>query len=382
MKISGIWRFYSIILLLFAVSSVTALEDESGLDREIGQMILVGFRGTEAPPDSAIRRAIREVKIGGVILFDVDVPAGRAFPRNIADPVQTKKLIADLQKDARIPLFIAVDVEGGKVNRLKPQYGFADIPGAQEVGAQNDLAAAREAADAIARELCELGFNMDFAPVVDVNVNPDNPVIGRLGRSFSNDPAKVARYASVYISALRKRRIVSVLKHFPGHGSSVKDSHVDLVDVTDTYSQDELIPYEILLRDSQVACIMTAHIMNRHIDKDYPATLSPTFIKNLLRGKLRYNGLIISDDLHMQAVASRFSLGEAAVMAVNAGCDIVLASNNGREYDDALAFKIRDAILQAVKDGTIPRERIREAAGRVSVVKKKFLDPNHRECGL
>jgi len=384
---------YVSFAVLFVMAGVVLADEDKYLTRDIGQMILVGFRGTEAPQDCAIRRAIREVKIGGVILFDIDVPSGRTFPRNIVDPAQTKKLIADLQKDSQIPLFIAVDAEGGKVNRLKSKYGFAEIPGAQEVGRKNDVAYTRQVADTLAGELTELGFNMDFAPDVDVNINPDNPVIGSLGRSFSKDPAIVAKHACVYIESFRKKNIIGALKHFPGHGSSMKDSHLGLVDVTDTYRDEELVPYELLIRENKIDCIMTAHIMNRRIDKDRPATLSSDFLNDILRKKLQYKGMVISDDLNMQAIASRYTLAESVVLAINAGCDIVLASNNagapraelprgndhgiveegGKEYDEQLAYKIRDAILQAVKDGRISKERIREAAGRISAVKGKYL---------
>jgi beta-N-acetylhexosaminidase len=363
----------AMFIIFFAADSFASADDEEGLKREIGQMIIIGFRGTEAGPDSDIRRVIREVKIGGVILFDIDVPSGRTFPRNITDPAQTKKLIADLKKDLNIPLFISVDAEGGKVNRLKPKYGFPDIPGAQEVGDKNDITYTRSAADSLASGLSDLGFNMDFAPVVDVNVEPDNPVIGGLGRAFSRDPEVVAEHAAVYVESAREKNIISVLKHFPGHGSSTKDSHLGLVDVTGSYKEEELIPYEILIGDGQADCVMAAHIMDRRVDKDHPASLSPYFIKRVLRERLGFEGVVISDDIQMEAIASHYALPEAVVLAVNAGCDLILAGNNGREYDEDLPYKIRDAIFEGVKNGKIPRERIREAAGRIDALKKRYL---------
>lgn len=367
------WAILAMLIVLFAPSGFASADEEEELKREIGQMIIVGFRGTEAGADSVIRRVIREVKVGGVILFDIDVPSGRTFPRNIVGPAQTKELISELKKDSQGPLFVSVDAEGGKVNRLKSKYGFPEIPGASEVGERADMAYTRSVADVLASELAELGFNMDFAPDVDVNVNPDNPIIGGLGRSFSSDPKVVAEQAAVYVESARKKNIISVLKHFPGHGSSTKDSHLGLVDVTESYREEELIPYEILIGEGAADCVMVAHIMDRRIDKDYPATLSPHFINDILRGRLHFEGVVISDDIQMEAIASHYALPEAVVLAVNAGCDVILSGNNGREYDELLPYKIRDAILEGVKSGKISRERIREAAGRIDALKKKYL---------
>lgn len=369
-----IWRILLVAAIVFFISfGVLSLWKENELRREVGQMIITGFRGTEAESNSAVIRMIREVQVGGVILFDLDMPSGRAFPRNITGPAQTKKLIADLKKYSKTPLFVAVDAEGGKVNRLKAEYGFVDIPSAREVGDKNDDVYTRAVAEKLAGELGELGFNMDFAPSVDVDVNPANPIIGGLGRSFSRDPEIVAKDAAIYIESAREKNIVSVLKHFPGHGSSEKDSHLGLVDVTATYKEEELIPYEILIREGKADCVMIAHIMDRRIDKDRPATLSPSFIQNILRQKLHYKGVVISDDIQMGAISSRYTLAESVAMAVNAGCDIILAGNNGKEYDEMLPYKVRDAILQGVKNGIIPRERIREASGRIGVLKKNVI---------
>ncbi len=363
----------AIILCIGLPSGFALPEEEKDLNAEVGQMIMAGFRGTDLSESPAIVRAIQDIGLGGVILFDIDVPSGRTFPRNIINADQTKKLTADLRKVSRIPLFISVDAEGGRVNRLKPKYGFKDIPGAGEVGGKNDEAYTREVADALASEVAGLGFNMNFAPVVDVNIRPDNPVIGGIGRAFSSDPVIVANNAAIYIESARNKNVISVLKHFPGHGSSSQDSHLGLVDVTESYKKEELVPYEILIGKGDVDCIMTAHIMDRSIDADYPATLSPKFLRDILRQKLHYEGVVISDDMHMGAIVDHYGLAEAVVLAVNAGCDIILASNNGKEYDELLPYKIRDAIVRGVKDGRIPRERIREASGRIAKLKNKYM---------
>jgi len=257
------------------------------LDRMIGEMIILGFRGTEVSDSSKIVNDINEYNIGGVILFDYDVPS-KSFPRNIVDPKQTKKLIEDLKKLTRSDLFIAVDAEGGRVNRLKAKYGFMQIesPGAMgESDPQNTFLKVSP----LGLELDYLGFNLNFAPVVDVNINKDNPVIGHLERSFSDDPEKVYQHAGYFIDAMHEYNIITAIKHFPGHGSSTEDSHLGLVDVTHTYNEEvELFPFKKLIEDGKTDIIMTAHIMNTNIDPDNPATLSSIFLKDILRGRLNY----------------------------------------------------------------------------------------------
>ena len=199
------------------------------LDQMIGEMIILGFRGTEVNNSSKIIRDINKYSIGGVILFDYDVPS-KSFPRNILNPEQTKKLIEDLKKLTRSDLFIAVDAEGGYVNRLKAEYGFVQIKSAQEMGESDPKDTFLEALN-LAMELNSLGFNLNFAPVVDVNINKDNPVIGSLERSFSDVPVKVYEHAGYFIDAMHQYNIITAIKHFPGHGSSTEDSHLGLVDI-------------------------------------------------------------------------------------------------------------------------------------------------------
>ena len=255
---------------------------EMELKKQIGQMLIVGFRGTEISKDSAITGQIKDLNLGGVILFDFDNPS-KSYPRNIINPSQTKELIKNLQSYSLTPLFIALDAEGGLINRLKAKYGFIPIPSAQEMGETGNLAKTEATSEELGSELKELGFNLNFAPVVDVNVNPDNPVIGKLERSFSSDPQKVSSQAEAFIKGQRSNYIISAIKHFPGHGSASSDSHLGLVDVTKTYQQKELIPFKALISGNLVDMVMTAHIMDAKVDPDYPATLSPAFLQNILR---------------------------------------------------------------------------------------------------
>jgi len=349
------------------------IKAEKELKPKIGQMLLVGFRGTEADGNSAVAKMIKDIQPGGVILFDIDVPSGRTFPRNIENPDQTKKLVSAVQSFSNAPLFIAADVEGGKVNRLKDKYGFIAFPGAQELGDKNNPDETKKTGTEIGQELRELGINMDLAPVVDVNVNPENPVIGSIGRSFSNDSGKVIENAGAFIDGLHENKIISALKHFPGHGSSMSDSHLGLTDITDTYqAEKELKPFEELIKNGRADMIMTAHIMNRNIDPDFPATLSPKFIADILRKELDFDGVVVSDDMQMGAIVQNFGESEALVRAINAGCDILIISNNGKEYDENAATKARDTILEAVQRGEIPKSRIDDSYRRIMELKRKY----------
>jgi beta-N-acetylhexosaminidase len=352
-------------------TSTTQIPVTPTLDQMIGEMIILGFRGTEVNNSSKIIRDINEYNIGGVILFDYDVPS-KSFPRNIVDPKQTKKLIEDLKKLTRSDLFIAVDAEGGYVNRLKAEYGFVQIKSAQEMGKDDPKDTFLEASN-LGMELNSLGFNLNFAPVVDVNINKDNPVIGSLERSFSDDPVKVYEHAGYFIDAMHKYNIITAIKHFPGHGSSAGDSHLGLVDITDTYNEEvELFPYRKLIESSKTDIIMTAHVMNTNIDPDNPATLSSIFLKDILRGKLNYEGVIVSDDMQMGAIATYFGFEEAIVRAINAGCDLLIFSNNNQEYDDDIAQKAVEVIKKAIKEGKITEEEISSSYNRIKELKEKY----------
>jgi beta-N-acetylhexosaminidase len=344
---------------------------EEDLKEKIGQMIIVGFRGTSVSENSPIIKAIQELKLGGVILFDYDVPSN-SFPRNILNPEQTKKLITDLQKFSPIPLFIAVDAEGGKINRLKEKYGFLKIHSHEELGKINNPEITKKEILRLSEKLKDLGFNINFAPVVDLNINPQNQIIGKLGRSFSSDPEIVFQQAKAFIEAHIQNGIIPVVKHFPGHGSSFSDSHLGMVDVTKTWKEDELIPYRKLEKENLLFGVMVGHIFNKNIDEDYPATLSAKFLQGILRKEIGFEGVIISDDLQMGAIKKYYTFENAIIKAINAGCDILVFSNNVEEYDEELPYKVFDIIFQAAKEGKIPKERIFESSERILNLKKEF----------
>jgi len=351
------------------IEPITNSEKGVSLEDKIGQMILVGFRGTDETNSSGIISAIKDVKIGGVVFFDYDIPS-KSYVRNIINSNQVKNLITYLKSESDMPLFVAVDAEGGLVNRLKQKYGFLDIESPKEMAKNNSVG---EEATKLAAELKDMGFNFDFAPVVDVDINPQNPVIGGLERSFSSDYNEVIVSAEAFITALHEKGIITSAKHFPGHGSSTSDSHLGMVDVTDTYKQDELNPYKSLQKAGLLDTVMTAHIINENIDPNYPATLSPLFLQNILRKEVGFNGVIISDDMQMGAITKEYGFSEAIVMAINAGCDIILASNNSASaYDDKLGYNIKNIILDAVNQGKISKERIVESYDRIIKLKKDF----------
>jgi beta-N-acetylhexosaminidase len=341
----------------------------------IGEMILLGFRGTEVNESSKIVKDIKEYNIGGVVLFDYDVPS-KSSPRNILSPKQARKLVGDLKSLARSDIFVAVDAEGGKVNRLKPKYGFMEIISAQKMGEDEPKNTFLKASP-LGLELDYLGINMNFAPVVDVNINKDNPVIGKIERSFSEDPLKVYEHAGYFIDAMHEFGIITAIKHFPGHGSSADDSHLGLVDVTNTYKEEaELLPYLKLIADNKLDMIMTAHVMNRNIDPDYPATLSPLFLQDILRKKLNFKGVIVSDDMQMGAIVENFGFEDAIIKAINAGCDLLIFSNNGSSYDENIAGKAVVAIRAAIKDGKIKEDTIKSAYERIRALKESYKIAN------
>ena len=370
LKAIAIVMFIATVAAEYFEQRTVKKEITDDISAKIGQMLMIGFRGTDAPGDSYIAKTITDLNPGGIILFDYDTPSA-SRPRNITDYDQTKKLVQELKSySSKSPLLVAVDAEGGFINRLKPSMGFLYVPSAQELG-QNPGPAMEDYWN-LAQELATLGFNINFAPVVDLDINPENPVIGALERSYSSDPAVVANLAKIMIAAHKSFGIITTLKHFPGHGSSTADSHLGLPDVTETYNEIELAPYEKLIKDGAVESVMTAHIINKNIDPDYPATLSPKFIQNILREKLGFDGVVFSDDMQMGAITENYGFEDAIVLAINAGCDILVFSNNGSVYDETVPYRAKDAILKAVRDGRISKERINQAYGRIMALKEKL----------
>ncbi|MEL7832547.1 glycoside hydrolase family 3 protein [Fodinibius sp. Rm-B-1B1-1] len=364
---------FSILLLLLYPLTIEAqtlqekTKTQPSLDEKIGQMLLVGFRGTSVADTNHIKRDLTNYHVGGVVLFDYDVPT-KSTTRNIESPSQLQKLIQDLKQLGGTRLIVSIDQEGGKVARLKPEKGFSKTVSAAYLGQLDNADSTRHYARKSAETLANLGINMNFAPVVDLNVNPDNPIIGGIDRSFSADPQTVTKHASIYIQTFDNHGVWTVLKHFPGHGSSKNDSHLGVVDVTDTWSEQELIPYKKLIDRDLVDAIMTAHIFNRNIDPDFPATLSKPAIEGLLRNDLKYKGLVISDDLMMGAIRNEYGLKTTIKNALTAGVDILTFGNNSI-YDPNIVPKAHQIIKELVQEGTISKQRITESYNKIMELK-------------
>lgn len=334
------------------------------IDHMLGAMLMLGFRGTSLSPGDPFLNMLKEGKIGGVILFDRDVTQGGN--RNIASPEQLKALTASLHDAAPNPIFIGIDQEGGQVRRLKPQKGFMDLPSAQALG-QGNPHATRETASALGAELAGLGINLDLAPVVDVDSNPFNPAIGRLGRSFGTEPQNVAQHALAFGQGLALNKVVPCLKHFPGQGCANDDSHLGLPDITQCWKADvDLVPYAEIIAAGWPGMIMTGHILNRNIDEQ-AATFSHKIVTGLLREGLGWQGVVISDDLQMKAVATGHTLKECIWLAIDAGMDILLLGNN-LEWDANLPQKAWDALRSLYDEGKLSKERIIQSWQRISVL--------------
>lgn len=347
------------------------LVGEVSLDVKIGQMLLVGFRGLEVDDDHPVVKDIRERYLGGVVLFDYDVP--RHSPvRNIRSPEQVKALVSALQSASPIPLLVAVDQEGGKIARLKKKHGFPVTFSHQYLGKKDDLTLTHEQATIIARTLAELGINLNLAPVVDLNVNPNNPIIARFERSFSADPDVVTRHALAFIEAHHAQGVLCTLKHFPGHGSSTQDSHLGFVDVTKTWSRTELEPYANIIKAGLADAIMTAHVFNAHLDPKYPATLSKTIITGILREELGYDGVVISDDMQMRAIMAHYTFEAAVEKAINAGVDVIAIANNLMYGEDVPARAVA-TIKRLVEAGKISEARINQSYRRIQRLKHRWL---------
>lgn len=344
------------------------------LARKIGQLVMVGFRGTTLEASAPILQQVGAGQVGGVVLFDVDVLTGG--PRNVESPEQLRALVATLQAAAPAPLLVAIDQEGGRVNRLKPQHGFPPSQAAQQLGERNSLELTRSQARETARTLAEAGINLNFAPVVDLNRNPASPAIGALGRSYSADPAVVTAHTRAVVDEHRAAQVLTALKHFPGHGSAGADSHLGVVDVSDTWTPVELDPYRALVREGKADVVMTAHVFNRALDDRWPATLSPPTIGGVLRTDLGFTGTVISDDLQMGAISDEYGLETAVRQALLAGVDILLlANNNPRTYEPDIAPRVVALVADLVRRGVVSERRIDESLARVRALKERIPRP-------
>jgi beta-N-acetylhexosaminidase len=340
----------------------TANAQLDSLDIKIGQMLLVGFPAQKV--DSAVLEEVRNGKVGSLIIFEKNIPPTNSF-------VALKKITWTYQQAATIPLLIGIDQEGGRVNRLKNKYGFPSSITAAAMGKSPSLDSVKFYAESTAATLAGLGININFAPVVDLASNPDNPIIAKYGRAFSANEDSVVLMAKEFIRQHRKYGVLTSLKHFPGHGSSKNDTHLGIADVTETWEERELTPYQTLIDSGYVDGVMTSHIVNRKLEPDsYPGTLSDDVITGLLRKRLHFNGVVFTDDMQMHAITENYGLEESIKLAVKAGVDIMTFSNNIAGSDLRTVDFVHGVLRKMVETGEISEKRIDESFRRVITLKK------------
>ncbi|MBL7719606.1 MAG: glycoside hydrolase family 3 protein [Flavipsychrobacter sp.] len=358
---------YSLLFSLLLVAISASAKKNDSLDIKIGQMIMMGINERiSLPATDPLIQDLKAGKLGGVVIFEKNLAKSHTRDSLIL-------LVQNLQQSSLVPLFVSIDEEGGKVHRLKEKYGFFSTPSAAYLGEVNKFDSTRYHSRRIAALLRELGINFNYAPALDMAVNPENTVIVKNGRSFGADPFLVATHAQVVINAHHEYGVKTILKHFPGHGSSAGDSHLGVVHVSGTWQLNELTPYDELIRHGSIDAIMTAHIINKRWDPDLlPATLSAKTVNGLLRGLLGYKGVVFSDDMQMDAISDNYGLEKAIVLAVNAGVDVLMFANTAPKKEKLVtATQVHDIIKKLVRKKKISRERINEAYERIMALKNK-----------
>ncbi|CUP81285.1 beta-N-acetylhexosaminidase [Clostridium baratii] len=327
------------------------------LDEKIGQLVISGFYGTTL--DENILKLIKENKISGVILFN----------RNVKDSntlLSLNNSLKESNKNNKLPLFISVDEEGGSVTRMPKD--IKRLPTNKYIGSLNNKDLSYKVGEILGEQLSYFGFNMNFAPVLDINSNPNNPVIG--DRSFGNNKDIVSSLGTSTMKGIQSKNIISVVKHFPGHGDTSVDSHVNLPVVNydiNRLNSFEFVPFKTAIQNGAYA-VMVGHILLPKIDNKYPSSMSYEIVTNILRKDLGFNGLIVSDDMTMGAITENYSIEEAAVKSINAGVDLLLVCQKYENTENVLK-----ALKEAVLNGTISKERLDNALYNIISIKKKYL---------
>lgn len=348
-------KIFATITLLSCITTSATAADRNHM---IGQMLMMGFQGGNANGASAKRLAsqIKKGQVGSVVFLGY----------NFKSKSSVKKLTSLFKSAAgNNKLFIALDMEGGSVQRLGRKLGYPSIPSARSVAKKQSPAQAKSTYRKLASISKNAGFNMNLGPVVDLLSNPRNPVIAKWNRAYSPDPKKVTAFARSFVKAHNEVGIITVLKHFPGHGSSISDSHDGFVNISNTWKNKELDPFNQLIKSGHAPAIMPGHLIHKRIASDgVPVSISKPAISGLLRNKLGYNGLVISDDLQMGAIAKNYSYKNTIIRAVNAGVDILMISNS-RKPDPNLPAKTIALISKAIDEGKIAPGKIESAYKRI-----------------
>jgi beta-N-acetylhexosaminidase len=332
------------------------------LETAAARLLTVGFHGKALTPDL---EGLLARGVGGVVLFS----------RNVGGPREVLELTRALKRRAGRPLLVSVDQEGGKVARLRE--GFTPLPAFRALGERGDPVLAREYGRLVGTELAAVGVDLDFAPVLDVDTNPDNPVIGV--RSLGSDPAVVAELGVAFAAGLGDAGVAACGKHFPGHGDTRTDSHHELPRLTHPLSRlekVELVPF-VAAAAAGIPAIMTAHVVFEALDEQHPATMSAAVLRALLRERLAYAGVVFSDDLEMQAIADHYAIDAVMLEGLEAGVDSFLACHTAE-----LAHRAIDAVVSGVTRGVLSEGRVHEAAGRVGALAERFAAREPDEHGL
>ncbi len=349
------------IFLIFSLIISFSFSKEASLEEMVGQMIMVGVGGNK-PDDKWVKQLesdIKKAKVGGVILFS----------KNIESPKKLKKLTSFFSSiKTKHPLLIAIDQEGGKVQRLNEKNGFKLYPSAFEISKNKTLLQSYDIYKNMADELKEYNFNINFAPVVDLNINPNSPAIGASLRSYSEQEEIVIAYSSEFLRAQKDAGIISVLKHFPGHGSAMHDSHKRLTDVSNTWQYRELKPYYNFIKYEKADAVMVGHINLVKFDKIYPASLSKKMVQGLLREQLGFGGVVFSDDMQMKAISDIYGFEQSVILAINAGVDVLVYSSYFTQKSSVIK-EVTQIILKAVKSGNIDIKTIQSSYKRITRLK-------------
>ena len=341
------------------------------LRRRIGQMVMVGFRGLNEKQAQPVIKSIAAGEVGAVVLYDLD--AWTREPRNIESRPQLRELIGALKAANEIPVLVTVDAEGGFYQTLRERHGFSQVSPAADLGERGDLPTTRAAARKNASELADVGIDMNLAPVVDLE-NPASLVASSRRRSFSEDASVVTAHARELILGHHEEGVLTCLKHFPGMGGLLRPYALGVGELVETWTDSELDPYRSLVQANLVDCVLATRAIHPELDEANPGCLSSRIIDGLLRAEIGYDGVVITDGMECRGIWDTFGFERSTIMAVNAGCDILLQCNQSIAvpYSDDRAAEVVDVIFEAVKSGEIPEARIDQSCARVLALKARL----------